>query len=199
MNEEELENQDSLNTGEEDTTSQDNGADDFAYEEPQEGESIEEKVAKLEEQNRRLYARLQKQKEKKVEAPKEEPKTTEPQPAQPQADLNDDLIRARLEARGFLDEAEQDVIIKASKALGLSPFQAANDDIVMAKIDAMRQEHKTNNAIPTPSGKAGTQKHDVDYYIEKGELPDDPEMFDKVQAELVRRSKGNLKITNPND
>lgn len=186
MNEEELENQDSLNAGEEDTTSQDNGADDFTYEEPQEGESIEEKVAKLEEQNRRLYARLQKQKEKKVEAPKEETKP-EPQPAQPQADPNDDLIRARLEARGFLDEAEQDVIIKASKALGLSPFQAANDDIVKAKIDAMRQEQKTNNAIPTPSGKAGTQKHDVDYYIEKGELPDDPEMFDKVQAELVRR------------
>ncbi|MDQ3816320.1 MAG: hypothetical protein M3362_01350, partial [Acidobacteriota bacterium] len=117
----------------------------------------------------------------------------------PQADPNDDLIRARLEARGFLDEAEQDIIIKASKALGLSPFQAANDDIVKAKIDAMRQEQKTNNAIPTPSGKAGTQKHDVGYYIEKGELPDDPEMFDKVQEELVRRSKGNLKITNPND
>ncbi|MGI8467736.1 MAG: hypothetical protein ACR2N3_04720 [Pyrinomonadaceae bacterium] len=156
-------------------------------------ESIEDKMAKLEEQNRRLYARLQKTKDKPEVTVKETVKV------EPKKKDDDEIDRLRLEARGFLDESEQDIILKYSKGLGIPLTEAVKDDLITSKIEKMRQDQKTENAIPNPSGKAASQKHDVEYYISKGELPDDEEMFEKVQTELVRRGKNNIKITNPND
>ena len=190
---EEIQEEQDFQPVEEDANLEQNSADDFSPTESQEGETIEEKLAKLEQDNRRLYARLQKQKEKPektVETVKTESKV--------KPDTQEELDRLRLEARGYLDESEQDIILKFSKGMGVSPVEAAKDDLVKMKIERMREEAKTQNAIPTPSGKAGSQKHDVDYYISKGEFPDDDEMFEKVQAELVRRGKNNVKITNPN-
>lgn len=196
----ELENQTSPNTDETDvdydTT---NVSDDTFIEETPVTDDISERIAALEEQNRRLYARLKKQ-DAKRDSEKEEPKP-EPKekPKETEAIPTDDLIRARLDARGYLDETEQDEIIRASKALGLSPIQGINDPIIKMRIEQMRTDAKTNDAIPSPSGKSGATKHGVSWYIEKGELPEDSEMFDKVQAELKRQGKSNLDITNPND
>jgi len=160
-----------------------------------EGETLEEQNARLAEANRRLYARLQKTKAK-GETPKPTPA---PAKAEKAADPSEELIRARLEVRGFLDEAEQDVILKYAKGLGISPMLASGDELITAKIAQMRKERKTNDAIPSPSGKANTkQTNSVEYWIEKGEIPDDPETFEKVQKELIRRSKENQQITNPN-
>jgi hypothetical protein len=197
MDEEIQEEQETYQPVEDDTTLEENSADDFSeqlQEVEEAGESLEEKLAKLEQDNRRLYARLQKQKEK-PEVVKAELKVEPKKPKQE----NEDIDRLRLEARGFLNEDEQDVILKFSKGLGISAVEAAKDDLITAKIEKMRSEEKTANAIPTPSGKAGSQKHDVDYYISKGEFPDDDEMYEKVQAELVRRGKNNIRITNSND
>jgi hypothetical protein len=103
--------------------------------------------------------------------------------------LREELTRVRLESKGFNDD-EQDVILKASKALGITAVEAAKDDIVIGKINAMREEIKTNNAIPSPSGKAGkTDTNSVDYYLRTGEIPEDDALADKVDEERIRRAK----------
>lgn len=181
---EELELEDSQNLDEEDTGLYEPGTQD----EPDQ-ETPEQKIARLEEQNKRLYARLKKQPKK--DAPKEQPK--EPKADEPKFDpdaikseLRDEL---RLEAQGY-NEDEKQVILKASKALGISPLDAANDDIVKGKIEAMREEAKVNNAVPSPSGKAGTKDtNSIDYYLDSGEIPEDDELADKVDQERIRRAK----------
>jgi len=189
--------QDSLNPAEEDVTLE-NNADDFSYEEPVVTDEDSEKV-KLAEQNRRLYARLKKLEAKKAETPKEEPKAEQPKPTvDPEtfkAELREEL---RLDAKGYSDE-EKEIIFKASKALGITPSEAANDEIVAGKISRMREEQKVKNAIPSPSGKAGTKEtNSVDYYIENDEWPDDPEMTEKVIKELARRSQSNIEVRSKN-
>lgn len=114
----------------------------------------------------------------------------QPKPEAPKDEPNDDVIRTRLEVRGFLDAEEQDIIIKASKALGMTPLEAAQDEIVKGRINQLREQKKTQNAVPPPGGRAGAKNtHTVDYYIEKNIVPDDPEMAEKVQNEIARRSR----------
>jgi hypothetical protein len=188
----EYENQDSLNPDETDTGLDTDGANDFSYEEPVVTDDDPEK-AKLAEQNRRLYARIKKLEAKK-EQPKVEPKPEkEPEPKAPVIDpeaiknsLRDEL---RLEAQGF-NEDEQKIIKRAATALGVSLLDAAKDDIVKGKIEAMREEQKVQNAIPSPSGKAGsTDTNSVEYYLRTGEIPEDDELADKVDEERIRRAR----------
>jgi len=182
------EDQDSQNLNdEEDTDLLELGAEDEDFNDDAPQETPEQKIARLEEQNKKLFARIKKQKEKKAD-PKEQPKA----PGQNfdseaiKSELRDEL---RLEAQGY-NEDEKQVILKASKALGISPLEAAKDDIVKGKIEQMREEIKTQNAIPSPSGKAGTKDtNSVDYYIESGEIPEDDDLADKVDAERIRRAK----------
>jgi hypothetical protein len=191
----ETELEDSQNLPEDDAASYETGASDDDYSDDASTENDDDmvhRIAKLEEQNKRLYARLKKQDAKKdtVPSPAPEPKAESPKQDDSSA-LKEDITRYRLEAKGY-NEDEQEIILKASKVLGMDPIKAAADDFVQARITAMREEAKVNNAIPAPSGKAGSKDtNSVDYYLESGEIPEDDELADKVDAERLRRARGN--------
>jgi hypothetical protein len=63
---------------------------------------------------------------------------TEQKPAPKQeasgSSSSDDVTRARLEARGILDEDEQDAVIEAAKVLNTTPIKALDNEIVKGRL-----------------------------------------------------------------
>lgn len=120
--------------------------------------------------------------------------TQEQKPAPKQeassAASTDDVVRARLEARGVLDEDEQDAVIEAAKVLNLTPIKALDNEIVKGRLAAIRTQKKTNDATPAPSRGGGTTTNIgrlADKALQTGELPTDPALKAQVKAEMRRR------------
>jgi hypothetical protein len=103
------------------------------------------------------------------------------------------VVRAELASAGIKDPAEQEFVIGAAKRLGVEPGEAANDPIVVAKLDKLREEKATKDATPSPSKRSGGTTSNIsslaDKALKTGELPTDPELRKKVRAEMVRISK----------
>lgn len=121
-------------------------------------------------------------------APKQETKPA----TEASGSSNDDVIRARLEARGILDEDKQDAVLEAAKVLGISPIKALDNEIVKGRLAAMDSEKKTKDATPAPSRGGGTTTNIsrlADKALETGELPTDPKLKAEVKAEMRKRSK----------
>jgi tellurite resistance protein len=111
----------------------------------------------------------------------------------PRVESSSDVVVARLEARGFIDSDEQDVIIKASKVLGLNAVDATKDELVLAQIERIRNNKKTQAAVPDSQGKATGAKKDVNYYISKGIVPEDEKMFDAfIEAQRAKDREGRI-------
>jgi hypothetical protein len=188
MNDED-ENLDSLNPdGIDVDTDIDNAIDDDSDGSPT-GDDLQERLAKLEEQNKRLYARLKKTEKKEPAKAPEPPK--EPAPVSNDTDeLKQKLTKLELRELGFKTQEEQEVVLNAAKLGGLTLEQAAENKFVKAQIEEMREESRVQNAIPSPSGKAGSKDtNSVDYYIRTGEIPEDDALADKVDEERIRRAK----------
>lgn len=117
---------------------------------------------------------------------------TKPEPSTP----SDDAILSRLEARGYLEKEEQDVIMGLSKKTGIHPIELLQDidtaELVKAKIEGMRKKKETNSAMPNVSGRPTSDRRNeldrwVDKYNKTGEMPDpykEPELFDKLEEKL---------------
>lgn len=119
----------------------------------------------------------------------EKPKVVEA----PKVENSNDIIVARLEARGYIDTDEQDIIVKASKVLGVNPVDAIKDELVLAQIERIRNNKKTQAAVPDSRGRAEGSKKDVNYYISKGLIPEDDEMFNKViEAQRIKDREGRI-------
>lgn len=135
----------------------------------------------------------QKKRAEKAEGELKKLKPQETKPAQQEASSsanNDDVIRARLEARGILDEDKQDAVLEAAKVLGISPIKALDNEIVKGRLAAMDSEKKTKDATPAPSRGGGTTTNIsrlADKAFETGELPTDPKLRAEVKAEMKRR------------
>lgn len=190
----EFENPDSLNGEGEDVTPISNDTpDDYSYEEPAEDvDTLKEQLAKKDEQNRQLYARLKKQEKKE---PAKAPETPKPEPAlapvsNDTEELKQKLTKLELRELGFKTQEEQEIVLNAAKLGGLTLEQAAENKFVKAQIEEMREERRVQDATPPPSGRGGTRDtNSVDYYIRTGEIPEDDELADKVDAERIRRTK----------
>lgn len=109
---------------------------------------------------------------------------------------SDDAILSRLEARGYLEKEEQEIIMGLSKKTGIHPIELLQDsdtaELVKAKIEGMRKKKETNSAMPNVSGRPTSDRRtELDKWVEKynktGELPDpykEPELFDKLEEKL---------------
>jgi hypothetical protein len=124
--------------------------------------------------------------------PKQKQASSEQGSASSSTGNSEDVTRARLEARGILDEDEQDEVMRAAKLLGITPVKALDDDIVKGKLKAMRDQKATKEATPAPGSRGGGTSTDnigrlADKAFETGELPRDPALRQKVREEMKRR------------
>lgn len=144
----------------------------------------------------RKIAEDQRKRAEKAEAelkklrPAQEQKPAPNQEASSSSQSSDDVVRARLDARGVLDEDEQDAVIEAAAILKLHPIQALENDIVKGKLAGIRAQKATAAATPAPSRGGGTTTNIArlaDKARETGELPSDPKTKALVKEELRRR------------
>lgn len=116
-----------------------------------------------------------------------------PTPGALSPDAEARITRSELFALGIKDTEEQKFVTDAAKRLGISVYEAANDELVAARLDKMREAKKTKDATPSPSRGSGGGTANITKLAEKalstGELPTDPELKAKVRAEMRRISK----------
>jgi hypothetical protein len=158
--------------------------------EPEAEVSVDEKdkiIQTLSAQKAHFKKKYEEEVAKKIASAPVKVETTAPQAT------TEDMTIARLEARGYLDSDEQEVIIKASKVLGTTPVDALKDELVLAQIERIRNNKKTQAAVPDSRGRASAEKKDVGYYISKGIIPEDNDMLDKViEAQRIKDREGRI-------
>jgi len=94
-------------------------------------------------------------------------------PANPPAPSEQDakrLDRIELNSVGVKDREEQDFVLSAAKRLGVSPSEAASDEIVAARLEKMRETKRTKEATPSPNRGGASQR--------SSKLPDFSKMSD---------------------
>lgn len=96
--------------------------------------------------------------------------------------------QALLAAYGHKNRDDQETIKELARKGGMSVAEALNDDFIMSRFDHMKEKARVQRASARPSGKATSSKRGPGYYIERGEMPKDPEAARAVRAELARRS-----------
>lgn len=96
-----------------------------------------------------------------------------------------------LMAAGYRDKAEREEISKLANNLGISVLDAIDDEFVTSRIEHMRKQAEIAEATPI-SSKKGVKKtsNNVDYWVEKGELPTDNP---KLRMEVVRAKRERAK------
>lgn len=106
---------------------------------------------------------------------------------------SEELTIARLEARGVLHPEDQSKVIKLAKILGVTPIEALQDADVQFALEKAKKVRNVNKATANTSrgGSSSTTK-DVNWYIEKGVMPDNkqnPKLYEDVEKELIRRAQ----------
>ena len=105
---------------------------------------------------------------------------------------SNDVVLARLEARGVLDRDEQDYLLGEAARLKKSPIDLLTDDYYSNKLSQMKKDKEQAAATPSPSSRTATndRSNDLGYWLkqaEKGQLPTDGNMRRKVIAKLSGR------------
>lgn len=129
------------------------------------------------------YERLQKAEDiRKQQAARLKKAKEETRHEKPEAN-NEDVILARLEARGVLEEDDQSFVRKVMEREGLTLQQAMSDEYIKEKLARNKSKRESESAIPSPSKRTGEGRTEVerlaDRFTKTGELPDD---LQKVQA-----------------
>lgn len=130
--------------------------------------------------------RLKKERDEwKAKATGEKPKSS----TKVKKSTEDHALLARLENRGVMHPDDQAYVIKFAKADGISPIDALKDQVVKDRLERNKKVRLQNKSTPAPSNRTGKVTKNLDYYINKGILPSDPVLAEKVQDEMARRAK----------
>src|SRR6056297_851115 len=91
---------------------------------------------------------------------------------------SDDVVLARLEARGILDTDEQKYLLGEAARLKKNPVELLTDDYYTNKLSSMRKDKEQAAATPPPSSRTAVndRSSDLNYHLkqaEKGILPKD--------------------------
>ena len=96
---------------------------------------------------------------------------------------------AFLEAKGVSEE-DHDYILKEVQQTGKGLKDVLNFKYVQEGLKSRKDERVVKNALPTSKRSSGAAKDDVDYWIQKGEMPlraENPELYRKIRKEKERR------------
>ena len=113
--------------------------------------------------------------EKKPDAPD---KTNEP-----------DYARlAFLEQRGLTNPDDQKLVQDEAERLKLPLTDVLGMEHIKTKLKTAKDQREAADGMPKGRGKAGGQtQNDVDYWLAKGETPDDQELAEKVIAARIKK------------
>lgn len=134
---------------------------------------------------KRLYARAKKAEEELKELrsseQKEKPKTKKESP--------EEILVARLEARGVLEADDQSFVLKYAKVEGISPIEALEEEFVQDRLKANEQRRKSSQAAPRNNNRAAKPADEVAVavkrYKQDGSLPENnPALTAKVLRAL---------------
>lgn len=188
--EKELENDNSSIVETEDTdstTSEDTSTENST--ENTEDESQEEEYTEREKQ---LYARLKKAEGfELVDGKWVKPAKVTPKKKENTKETSDEVVIARLEARGFLHPDDQAYILKYAKVEGVHYLEALEDDFVKDALDRKKKARLSATAAPKGNNRAPGDQSDVSAAVKKydkdGTLPDNPALVAKVMKAIKSR------------
>lgn len=178
MENEELENDNSTIVETENTDSTNSETSETP--EQEEGESKEE----FTEREKQYYSRI-----KKLEAELKEAKG-DGKPKPKKTESGDEVIAARLEARGILNAEDQAYVLKYAKVEGIHYLEALDDELVKDRLDRNKKARLSAQAAPRGNNRAPGAQSDLDAAIKKyerdGTLPDNPALIVKVMKAIKK-------------
>ena len=184
----ELEDQDSLQPeGEQDTTPETEPTEvtiDDYHKVKEIAKNQKVRAEKAEKELKALKAQASKPLEK--ETPKNEPQSDEP----------DYSKLAFLEGRKVSHPDDQKVVLDEASRLKLPLTDILGMEHVKSKLKDMADQREASSGMPGKGkGKAGgTGRTDVDYWLAKGQAPDDPDLADKYFEARLKQEGANRKF-----
>lgn len=183
----ELETNESEHETDSTTEGEESSAEDNAERTYTEAELNERLEAERKERDKRWRERIKK-------AGGEESESSSQESSQPQVvESNNDVVLARLEARGVLDTDIQNYLLDEAKRLQKNPVELLSDSYYSAKLEEKKREKEQEAARPAPSSRTGTtdRSGDLNYHLQRAKdgkgLPSDPVMRRKVVAKMAGR------------
>jgi hypothetical protein len=180
----EIENADSLN-GDENVNSEIDGQ--------SEEDNSKESEPEYSERERKLFERVKKSEgEKKIL--REQLKKYQPSETSVTQSNEPDYAKiAFLEQRGISHPDDQKIVQDEASRLKLPLTDILQMAHIKSKLETTKDQRESQDGMPKGKGKgSGTTKGDVDYWLAKGETPDDQELAEKViAARIHKETQGN--------
>ena len=122
---------------------------------------------------------------------KEAKKTTPAADNSPQSNEPDYAKLAFLEAKGITHSDDQKIIQEEAARLILPLTDVLNMEHIKTKLKDRKDQREVQANLPKGrgSGGGGANPQDVNYWLEKGETPDDQELAEKVIAARITKEK----------
>lgn len=101
---------------------------------------------------------------------------------------------AFLTAKGIENDEEVDFVKSMASNTGRSLKELTSDDYVQAKLKGMREARAVKDATPSGTKRSAQSSSDsVEYWLAKGELPEDTELRRKVvNARIEKETKRDI-------
>jgi len=165
--------------------------------------ALKEKIKDISGKNRQLFERVKKAEgfEKdaegkwvKTQKPKVKP---EPKPEpKPQSNEPDYAKLAFLEQRGFAHPDDQKLVQDEAERLKLPLTDVLGMEHIKSKLQTAKDTREALAGMPKGRGKVGgLGMQDVDYWLAKGETPDDLELAEKVINARINKEKNQNKFS----
>jgi hypothetical protein len=123
---------------------------------------------------------------------------TKPEPNQSGESDNAKTLKisqmALLTALGYKNQEQQDYIFKQVDKYKIDISEIVNDEFHQHKLKSIAENAEVKNGMPNGGGKgSGHAANSVDYWLARGETPDDQELAEKVIEARIKK-EGNKKM-----
>lgn len=154
--------------------------------EQSESDATPEKVKELSDKNRQLFERA-----KKAETELKELKS-KPVEEKPESPTEPDYGRlAYLKAQNIDHPDDVNIVETEAKRLKMSLSDVLQMDHIKAKLNSQRTEREAKSGLPTTKGRTGGQVGGtVEYWLNKGGLPEDQALAEQVVDARMQKEKG---------
>ena len=155
-----------------------------------------EEEPEFSDREKKLFARTKKS-EGEIKVLKEQLKKFQPSDSDKSQSNEPDYAKiAFLETKGFSNPDDQKWIQDEAGRLKLPLTDIINMEHAKLKLATMKDEREAQAGMPKGPGRgSGKTQQDVDYWLAKGETPDDQELGAKVIEARIKKEKDSNKFS----